>query len=40
MTRSTYEMFQKKMPYTEDLYEHKEDDKRNDYIKNTSKILN
>lgn len=27
------------MPYTEDLYEHKVDDIRNDYIKNSSKIL-
>jgi hypothetical protein len=32
LTRSTYELFQKKSPYTEDLYENKEDMKRNDYI--------
>lgn len=32
-------MFQKKLPYSEDQYEHKEDDKRNDYIENRSRIL-
>lgn len=33
MTRSTYETFQKKIPYTEDLYENKDDKIRADYIK-------
>jgi len=39
LTRSTYELFQKKTPYTEDQYENKEDDKRSEYISNRSKIL-
>ena len=39
MARSTYELFQKQVPYMEDLYENKEDMQRNDYIKNRSQIL-
>ncbi len=39
LTRFTYEVFQKKVPYTEDLYENKEDTKRKDYITERSKIL-
>ena len=32
MTRSTMEVFQKKVPYKEDVYENKEDLIRDDYI--------
>jgi hypothetical protein len=39
LTRFTYEVFQKKTPYTEDLYENKEDTKRKDYITERGKIL-
>ena len=40
MTRSTYELFQKQVKYTEDLYENKEDLKRQDYVMRRSQILN
>lgn len=39
LTRFTYETFQKKIPYTEDLYERKEDFTRDDYIKRRSLIM-
>jgi len=32
-------MFQKKVPYIEDLYENKEDIKRKEYIESRNKIL-
>lgn len=39
LTRSTAERFQGKVPYTEDLYENKEDLMRQDYLKRRSLIL-
>lgn len=39
LNRFTYEVFQKKVPYIEDLYERKEDMIREDYIKRRNLIL-
>lgn len=39
LTRFTYETFQKKIPYTEDLYENKQDMIRDDYVKRRSLIV-
>ena len=39
LTRSTYELFQKRVPYSEDQYEHSENDKRQDYIDRSTKII-
>ena len=39
LTRFTYETFQKKIPYTEDLYENKEDMIRDDYVRRRSQIM-
>ena len=40
LTRSTMDLFQKSVPYKEDLYENKEDVRRNQYIEDRTKILN
>ena len=39
LTRFTYETSQKKIPYTEDLFENKEDMVRDDYIRRRSQIM-
>lgn len=39
LTRFTYETFQKKIPYTEDLYENKEELIKQDYINRRNQIL-
>ena len=39
LTRSTAGLFQKNVPYEEDMFERKEDMSRNDYIKRMSKII-
>ena len=39
LTRFTYETFQKKIPYTEDLYENKEELIKMDYVNRRNQIL-
>lgn len=40
LARSTLDLFQQRVPYTEDLYENKDDVKRSQYILHREKILN